>query len=233
MIVKKYDVLREKARILRENGFSLPDICLRLDVSKSTAWYWIRDVEVKKPNAFLERTKRKHKKAARRAAEAQRRKRKKKHAEHILEAKLLWDNGLKHDERFKLFLMLYMAEGIKKDTGSYGITNTDADIIAFAHQMIQSINVNNCTTRLDVYLTEQFDPEIASAFWQNKLQTKDQVHIHERKMYADLSGRNWVSKYGIMRIRVYDTYVKTRIDVWIDLFVREVLRKSKSKAMPG
>lgn len=224
--MKKYDVLRTKAVRLRENGHTLPEICERLQVSKSTAWYWIRDVELKRPNAFLGKTKRSNKKAALKAAEAHRRNSRKRHEENAEEARRLWYAGLRDDEEFKLFMMLYIAEGIRKDPKSYGITNTDPHVIVFAHKMMKRLNANNRDIRLDLSMTDTFDQEKAMGFWKGLLGAEYTVHVYIRKAYGDLSHRNWVSKFGILRLRVYDSYVKTRIDTWMDLFKHEILSRS-------
>jgi hypothetical protein len=221
MPMKSYDVLRNKAVVLRQNGYSLPEICNRLKTSKSTTWYWIKDVEMLKPNAFLSRTKRKHAEAARKAALAHRNNAIRKHQHHADEAVRLWENGLRDDPDFRLFLMLYMAEGIGKGRDSFGMSNTNPHLIAFAQAMMNRININGRSFRYDLYLKQNLNESKAVVFWKDLLKAEE-IHVHVRND-GHLKGRNWVSENGIMLIRVYDSYVKTMICVWIDLFTEEYL----------
>lgn len=45
--------LKAKAIEFREKGYSLNDICKRLNKGKSTVFYWIKDTIIIDKNAFL------------------------------------------------------------------------------------------------------------------------------------------------------------------------------------
>ncbi len=181
---------------------------------------------MKKPIAFLLKTSRSNKNAALKAAQAHRRKSLAVHNEFADSARSQWSEELKDDHVFRLFLMLYVAEGIRKDRGSFGITNSDPDIVLFAFRMMKRINIHHKPVRIDLNLTETFDADDARRFWTKTLRANEDIHVHLRKEYGSLKGRNWVSRYGIVRLRIYDTYVKTMVDVWIDLFKQDILAKT-------
>ncbi|MHB8895066.1 MAG: helix-turn-helix domain-containing protein [Candidatus Geothermincolia bacterium] len=219
--MKKNRYIREKAVRLRQDGHTITEICEMLKTSKSTVWYWIKDVEMLRPNAFIEKTKRSNCRAARKAAEAHRRKANLRHEENAREAERQWLEDLNGDQEFRLFLMLYMAEGIRKGRDSFGMSNTNPDLIAFAFKMMARINVNSRQCRCDLYLKENLDAARATSFW-GELLGVETIHVHIRED-GHLKGRNWVSENGIMLIRIYDTYVKTRLNVWMRLFTEDFL----------
>lgn len=217
----KNKVVRDKAVQLRKNGYSVDDIAKQLAKPKGTVYYWVKDVEIKKPNVFLTRTRENHKASTRKAAQAVRKKYQSIHDQHINEAVMLWGNQYKFDEEFKLFLMLYMCEGDKKNKGVLELTNTDPNIIRFAKKMFEKININEHEIKYRVQLRDNLDEKKAIKFWQDFLEIKNiQVLVRKSKPMA----RNWVSEYGIMSIRLCDSYLKTMMNTWMKLFSEMFLR---------
>ena len=120
--MKNTEYIREKAVKLRENGYSLPDICERLNRPKTTVYYWIKDVEIKKMNMFLRRKKQNVSLACQRAGRSSRKRFKALHDKSRLEAEQAWNDGLKNNELFKMFIMAYCCEGTRRGKHSVGIS---------------------------------------------------------------------------------------------------------------
>lgn len=220
--MKRNEILRSKAEDLRRKGYTLNDIAGRLCVPKSTAYGWIREVPVERPNAFIERTRRNNKAAARKAAQALRRKYALIHDEHRRLAEKEWNESLRNNERFKLFLMLYLTEGKRRCRGTVGFCNTNPDLILFGADCLQWLNADRHKITYSLLLRDNMDESRIVDFWRRLLET-DRITVYTRGGGGRLQGRNRCASRGIMTVLVNDSYLKTRIETWIELFVTEQL----------
>ncbi len=143
--MKKLIHLREKAVNLRKNGYTLNDIVERLNRSKTTIYYWIKDVPIEKQNVFIKRRKDHCKKSWKNAALATKKKYKALHKEARGQAKEKWENELKYSTDFKLFIMLYWCEGYKKTKHTPSVCNSDANLIKFGFEWIKKLTTKSCS----------------------------------------------------------------------------------------
>jgi hypothetical protein len=221
-VLNKNQPLRNKAVNLRRNGYSLNDIVDRVRAPKSTVYGWIKDVEMEKPNAFLERTRRKNKRAARKAAEALKKKYEQIHMDNKECALVEWENGFKADPDFKMFILLYMAEGSRKGRGRIELTNTDPDIIRYGLKWFRLLNVHNKSIVARVAIHPNHDPEDVQSYWMGLLGLDEVRLFYASPSRGRLAGRNWVNNHGTISLVINDSYLKTRFDQWISL-VRQTL----------
>lgn len=217
--MKKFEHLREKALCLRKDGKSLNDICEMLNRSKTTVYYWIKDVEIINKNAFLNTRKQKINKAQKNAALSTRRKFKLLHDVAREEAIKFWEEN-KEKQDFILFVMLYWCEGYKRTKHTCSVVNSDHRLMKLALKWLSSLSKKK--VNYEVRLHEDQNEQGVVNFWKNELNITEEIKTLKKSNSGKMKGRNWNSKNGLLEISVYDAYLKTKIDTWID-FQRELI----------
>jgi len=212
--MKKYDHLREKAIKLREKGMSLDDICERLCMKKGTVYYWIRDT---KP---LKWTKKRSKAAI--AAGKISHKKYKKLREEAYQQGLELANELFFKPTFRDFIILYITEGYRKNRNAVAIANSNPVIVSIAYKWIKELKNKNrkILFRLQMHIDQ--DEEELKKYWAKLLKIKEcDINTIRKSNSGNLSGRNWTSKYGLLTVRVGDTYLRAKLQAWMDIIEKE------------
>lgn len=212
--MNKFKHLREKAVKLRENGESLNQICKMLNRPKGTVLYWIKDVEIKKTNIFLHNALERNKLSCIKAGQTVRKKFLKIHRKAKEQAKQEWHEGLKDNEEFKLFLMLYWCEGHKKAKHTLGIANSDSSLIFLGKKWFNKINYHNKKLLYTIQLHIDQDEEEVLNYWKDLLNISE-IKVTRKSNSGKMSGRRWNSKYGVLTVLIHDAYLKTKLDYWI------------------
>jgi len=219
--MKKYSHLREKAVELRENGYSLPDICERLKKSKTTVYYWIKDVEIKKKNLFLKRCQEKSKKNAIAAAYHNKTKFEKIHKEYATQAKEEWEEKYKDNDEFKLFLMLYLTEGYRKGRFGLSLANSNPTLILFAKKWFDILNIRKKDMKYSVQIHVDQDETKVKNYWKDLLGASE-IKVSRKSNSGKLGHRYWASEYAVLTLEFFDAYVKTMLDYWMEQFQLEL-----------
>jgi len=213
--MKKYVHLREKARVLRQGGATLPEICERLALNKSTVYGWIKDIPIP-PTAKQSEQRRKAAQAIRQKHEAQRQKW---YNEGQAEAVELLRNSQIRD-----FVVLYAAEGYKRNRNHVSICNSNPGIVQIAHICIRQLT-NNIHIRYQLQCHVDNDVAELKRYWAKLLGIGEQQITVSRKSNAgSLRGRQWRSQYGVLTIDVGDTQLRCKIQAWLDYLQQEWLR---------
>jgi hypothetical protein len=124
-MAQRYDHLREKAISLRTTRhMTLDEIVERLALPKTTIYYWIKDIPIPRTDKQSEAQRNstaamQAKFAALRATAYQ---------QGLAEAPELLQNPT-----FRDFVVLYMAEGTKRDRNKVGFVNSDPKLVKLAH----------------------------------------------------------------------------------------------------
>lgn len=224
--MKAIDHLKVKAIEFRENGYSLNEICKRLNKGKSTVFYWIKDVQIIKKNAFLKKCQKNLTKSAIEASKATRAKYKRIHNYYRDKALLLWNDSLRHDDNFKQFIMMYSCEGDRKSKFSVALCNSDPDIMRYCQGWFHAINIHHKKFEYNIQLhIDQNEKEILS-YWGKILNIVD-IRISRKSNTGKMHKRNWNSKYGVITIRFCDSYLKTMINTWGELLKKEIGTKKE------
>jgi AcrR family transcriptional regulator len=126
--------LREKARALRTQGrMSVDEIADRLDLPKTTIYYWVRDLPLVR---------------ARRATPGQRRGNRgmvRKYQQLREEAYAEGQRefaSLTEDPTFRDFVCLYIADGHKRQRNTVALGNSDPKVVALAARWIRAFSRN-------------------------------------------------------------------------------------------
>jgi len=209
-MAKKYDYLREKAKELRLQGLSIDEICDRFKLSKGTVWHWIKDIPLQrkklKPNN----------KAASKAAIAKY----KKLRDEAYERGRQEYHELSEDQTFRDFICMYLGEGYRRDRNKVSVCNSNPTIVRLSNKWIKKLSSNKTTYRIQYHADQ--NPEKLKEFWGNELGIEiSQIKLQRKSNSNQLKGRKWRSVNGVLTVNSSDTYLRARIQAWMDIVQSE------------
>jgi hypothetical protein len=205
--MKDLEVFKEKAIQMRKNHMSLPEICKSLNLGKTTVYYWIKDVEAvitRRPGPAVSGAKTR-KKAAERRQRA--------YDEGVEEYPALSKNPL-----FRDFLILYLCEGYKKNRNVVALTNSDVDIIKLGWAVLKKITSKSPSCMVQIHLDNS--PDDVTKYWAEQLGIDPcSIKVYTRKV--SMTNRNGRLPNGIFMFRFSDTYLRSRMQAWLDILKKE------------
>lgn len=199
--------LKMKARQLRRSGAFLDEIVEALDdtVGRSTIFLWVRDVPFKKADA----RKRGHE-AASQAAQ-------KKYAVLRQQAYDATDLRLLEDPIVRDFIVMYLAEGYRRNRHSVQICNSNPNIMRLSVMALCKLGrkqFTNSSIRLMLY--PDHHDGVERRFWAKEVGLRPkQINIWRphQKQYKSKYRR---SEHGIMYLAVSDTSLRARLQALMD-----------------
>jgi Helix-turn-helix domain len=219
--------LREKARALRiERKLTIDELADRLALSRSTIYYWVRDLPIPGsgsgggwPGSARAKAARANKRKHRLLREAA-------YAQGVDEFA-----GLVAEPGFRDFVCLYIAEGYKRSRNTVAICNSDAAVLQQSVPWIRRLSSRPVSFSVH-YHADQDLSELRS-FWGAALHVDSEAIKHQRKSNSGhLSGRTWRCRHGVLTARVHDTYLRSRLQAWMDL-VRDEWGRPSGLNSPG
>lgn len=199
--------LRLQARSLRKEGFSISEICKKLDVSKSTMSVWCLDVQLspKQKEVLIERSRKAGHLGRIKGSETNRRRRLDR-IEYFQKEAVKKLANLTDKERLVAGLALYWAEGSKKK-GKLSITNSDPALIKFfAYWYVHSFGIDKRDFHPRVMINAIHEPrkDKVVKFWAKLLdiapaQFANTVLIQNipKKVYE-----NYEEYYGVLSLEI-------------------------------
>ena len=199
--------LREKAiRLRTEQQLTLDDIVARLQLPRTTVYYWIKDI----PIPFT-----------RKQSEAQRKGTLASQAKYAAIREAAYQQGLAEapellqDPTFRDFLVMYMAEGYKRNRNQVALGNSDPAIVKLAHHWMRQFSSNKFDYRLQCHIDH--DEDELKRFWSGVLGVEpEKITVIRKSNSGKLSGRQFRSVHGVLSVRVGDTDFRARLQAWID-----------------
>jgi len=197
--------LRERARELRTTKrLTLDEIAERLALPKTTVYYWIRDLPLgrgrrENPHPGNLATQRKYRR---------------------LREQAYARGWTEYDElvlvpTFRDFVALYVAEGSKRNRNRVAICNSDERLVAFAAGWLRRLSAMPRTYSLQYHADQ--DLEELRTFWGAVLAIDGSTIRMQRKSNSgQLAGRTWRSAHGVLTVTVCDTYLRARLQAWMD-----------------
>lgn len=204
----RYDHLRDKAVELRtRHHMTLDDIVERLALPKTTVYSWIKDVPIprteKQSEAQLARAAQVKQKYARLRDEA--------YQEGVAQAP-----ELLRDPTFRDFVVLYMAEGTKRNRNKVALVNSDARMVKLAHRWLKRLSKGTFFYSLQYHVDHEVS-ELKS-YWADQLNISlDEIHLSRKSNSGQLSGRQFRSVYGLLSVETGDTYLRAKLEAWMDI----------------
>lgn len=206
------DYIREKAfRMRLETRLTIDEIAERLAVSRTTAYYWVKDIPIPKT--------RKQSAARQRASDANRDQAKRKREAAYAEGVEMYP-GLIKEPTFRDFICMYIGEGYKRSRHTVSLCNSNPAVVKLAQTWIVRFSRNPVTYSIQYHADQTLDE--LREFWSDRLGiAPEEIRFQRKSNSNQLSRRTWRSKYGVLNVRCGDTYFKARIDAWIDLVIAE------------
>ncbi len=209
--MRSYEHLKEKALELRKRRhLTLLQIAERLSLPKSTVYYWIKSIPVRKSEEFVAR----RRTAAYKAGAAMSRKwariRESYYQSAAANAQRLLRNPSMRD-----FIVVYLTEGYRRDRNVVQVSNSNPGIVELADRWIRLLS-RKCP-KYWVQIHADNDESSIKSFWARLLHVAaNQIKVSRKSNSGNLSGRTWRSEHGVMMVRVCSTELRARIAAWMD-----------------
>lgn len=203
--------IRNEARALRaEHKLSLDHICARLNLPRTTVYYWIKDIRVTATPKPRKQTP--GQLAGSRAMQAK----------YAAIRQAAYDDvysqaaDLLQDRDLRDFVVLYLAEGYRKDRNSVSFGNSNPTMIQFAHSCMRRLATNPHFDYSFQFHADQ-DPEALKQFWASCLSiSPDAIKPIPKTNSGHLKGRRFACEYGVFQVRVGDTTFRARLQALMD-----------------
>jgi excisionase family DNA binding protein len=202
--------LREKARSMRvERQFTIDELAERLALSRSTIYYWVRDLPIAGSNSGRSVS------ARRRATKAMQR-RYRGLREAAYEEGLRTFDELAARPTFIDFVCMYIGEGYKRDRNKVSLANSDPAVLQLATKWIRRLS----SKRLFFWIQYHADQDLDGlcAFWGDVLAVDPSaIRLQRKSNSGQLSGRQWRSRHGVLSVVTHDTLFRARLEAWMHL----------------
>ena len=207
-MTRRYDHLRDKAIQLRtENKMTLEEIVERLALPKTTIYSWIKDIPIPRTE---------------KQSEARRHNSEKVRQKYALLREAAYQEGviqapeLLKDPTFRDFVVLYMAEGSKRQRNKLAFVNSDARMVKLAHRWLKQLSNRSFFYSLQYHADH--DVEELKHYWANLLGiSPDDIRPTRKSNSGQLAGRQFRSVYGLLSVETGDTYLRAKMQAWMDI----------------
>jgi len=202
------EYIRAKAVELRtQRNMSIDEIAERLALSRTTVFYWLRDLPINRSarprslaqlngNLAMQEKYRRLREAA------------------YEEGRASFDE-LTVDPSFRDFVCLYLAEGFKRNRNTVSVCNSDPTVVVLCNAWICRLSSN--TTDYWVQYHADQDLDELRRFWGAQRDIRpEQVRMQRKSNSNQLTGRTWRSAHGVLTVRVGDTLLRAKLDGWMD-----------------
>jgi transcriptional regulator with XRE-family HTH domain len=199
--------IRERARQLRvEKKLSLDEIAERLALPKTTVYYWITDLPLGRARRWS---------TGQRKGNSAMREKYRRLREEAYQAGVAQYEELVKVPTFREFVALYIAEGYKRCRNVASIANSDERVVALAAGWLRSLTERPLIYSIQYHADQDLDE--LRAYWGSVLGIDGSIIRFQRKSNSgQLNGRSWRSAHGVLAITINDTYLRARIQAWID-----------------
>lgn len=203
--------IREKAREMRvERQLSIDELSQRLGLSRSTVYYWVRDLPIpgSGPGGGWPAG------AHRKGVKAMQRK-------YRLLREAAYRQGLEEfealasDPTFRDFVCLYIAEGYKRSRNTVVICNSDPAVMQVSVRWLRALTEKPLSFRIQFHADQ--DVEELRDFWGRTLDVPSaSIKLQRKSNSGQLKGRTWRSVHGVLSVIVNDTLLRARMQAWMD-----------------
>jgi hypothetical protein len=201
------DYLRQRARALRlEQHLTLDELVERLALPRTTIYYWIRDLPLGKPRRWSVG----QKKGTSAMQAKYRRLREDAYAQGLVEY-----DELVAVPTFRDFVVLYIAEGYKRNRNVVAIANSDSRVVWIAAKWLARLSRRRPGYALQYHADH--DVTLLRQYWGAAVGIDGSTISLQRKSNSgQLHGRRWRCAHGVLTVRVCDTLLRARLQAWID-----------------
>jgi hypothetical protein len=181
-----------------------------LALSRSTVYYWVRDLPIPGSGPGGGWPESAHRQAGRAIKRKYRLLREAAYKEGVESF-----DALAADRTFRDFVCLYIAEGSKRDRNKVAIGNSDAAVLQLAVGWMRRLSAKAPSFWIQYHADQNL--EELREYWSQALDIEpNAIHLQRKSNSGQLTGRLWRSRYGVLSIRVHDTYFRSRLQAWMD-----------------
>ncbi len=173
-------------KALRSHGYTLPEISKKFNISKSSVFRHVENIEILPEFFNFWRSKR---------GGSRNRK--------ILSEKKFLEEGkklvrkLSNTEKLLFLCALYWGEGSKKD---FGLSNTDANLISiFVNGLREIFGITNDSLRVSIRIYEDLDKDKCLEYWSKIVGLPQKKFVSVNILPGKKKGK---LEYGMCRVRV-------------------------------
>ena len=205
---------RIRATELRErHHLPLDEIAKRLNRSRSTVWYWIKDCEV--PQNVLAALRRKGQLIGQERGRAVAVRNRLRERQAAYDGAKIGARKRLRDPDFRDFVVMYMAEGARKGRQIVDITNTDPEIIRLGYRWLEKLS--KYPVKVYVFCRLCDDPPKLKRFWSREMGIPESALTIVLKP-GPIGKRR--AEYGVAKVRVSDVLARAAVEAYMDT-VRE------------
>jgi excisionase family DNA binding protein len=203
--------LREKARELRlERKLTIDQLAERLALPRTTVYYWVRDLPIPYMSPGRQAALPHLRRGNLRMQEKYRRLRDDAHERGRAEFAQRAD-----DPSFRDFVVLYLAEGYKRNRNVVSICNSDVAVLRVSLPWMEHFGGGSFEYSVQYHADQDLDE--LREYWGRELQIRpDEIRLQRKSNSGRLSKRTWRSPYGVLAIRCNDTLFRARLEGWMD-----------------
>ena len=193
-----------------ERQFTIDELAERLSLSRSTVYYWVRDLPIPGSGSGGEWPEAARRKGNRAMQRKYRLLREEAYAEGLREFETL-----AADPTFRDFVCLYIAEGYKRNRNTASLGNSDPVVVKLATRWMRGLTSKPPRFAIQ-YHADQNLRELLE-FWGGELEIDpDAIRLQRKSNSNQLTGRTWRSRHGVVEVCVYDTMLRARLEAWMD-----------------
>ena len=193
-----------------ERRLTIDELAERLALSRSTIYYWVRDLPIPGSGpggGWPESAGRKGNLSMQRKYRLLR--------EDAYRDGLEEYEGLAVDPTFRDFVCLYIAEGYKRDRNIVSLCNSDPAVMGLSLRWLRRLSDKGPTFWIQYHADQ--DRDALSEFWGESLGVDPPcIRVQRKSNSNQLSGRMWRSRHGVLTVRVCDTLLRARMQAWMD-----------------
>lgn len=201
---------------------TLEEIAERLAIPKTTVWYWIKDIEVeiaRRSSSGADSAARTA--ARRRAGEANSKRAGVKRQAAYEEGRSEYPQ-LILEPTFRDFICLYIGEGTKRMRSTVALANSDKQVIQVADLWMQRLS--NRPVAYVVQHHQDQEADVLRDFWSRAVRVDpSEIRLFPKTNSGQLRARTWRSEHGVMTVRTHDTFLRCKVQAWMDEVQREWL----------
>jgi excisionase family DNA binding protein len=193
-----------------ERQLTIDELAERLALSRSTIYYWVRDLPIPGSGSGGEWPE-----GARRKGTPLMQRKYRMRREEAYRQGLQEYEALAADPTFRDFVCLYIAEGYKRNRNRASLGNSDPVVVKLATRWMRRL-----TDKAPVFaIQDHADQDLRELleFWGGLLEVDPGAIRLQRKSNSNqLTGRMWRSRHGVLEVCVYDTLFRARLQAWMD-----------------
>lgn len=214
------DYIRQKAVDLREiNQLTIDEIAECLAISRTTVFYWVRDIEIPRKPATGAWAKGPPTEAQKKGTLATQ-KRWRLISEEAYNEGVEEFKGLLLEPTFRDFVCMYIGEGYKRRRTQVSLCNSDPAVVKLAQAWITRFSANKVGYSIQNHTDQSLDE--LRLFWSKELEIDpDEIKFQRKSNSNQLKGRKWRSQHGVLNVHAADTRFRSRLQAWIDLVKAE------------